>query len=867
MNRAQPMLIALLAALALTTAPPAHADTVTVEASTRYEKNRLHQFTFGGGYRELWKAPVELPVLDLQKEGGGLTPTKRFGGNQTPVLGFKGKDGRAYSFRSTDKDPSVVLNPQLQETFIKDIVQDQMAAQHPGAPVVATHITDAAGVLTQHERLVVLPDDPALGEFREDFAGMVGTFFEYPTPASSKYSGFHGATAIIDHDEMFQRLAVSPKDRVDAEAFLRARLVDIMLGDFDRHRKQWRWAKLPTSDLWQPIPEDRDMAFVRYEGVAPRVGHVYMPILQLYSDDYDDMYGLTFHGWEQDRWLLPDLEWPEWERIAKDIQARVTDRVIDTAIAAQPKPYQDLDGARLKEDLTGRRDRLVEGARDFYERLAHDVDVQATDATETVTATRDGKDLVVTVAERNAARPYFYRRFHKGETDEVRLYLRKGGDRVLVQNGSAPMTLRVIADGEGELDDRSGGSTKVYDGSGQFSVLEGRFTRVDRRPYTPPEPQGARYLDQKHMPPRDWGYDWYPLPIFGYEQDVGAFIGGGALFKTYGFRKNPWSTRHLVTGGWATQANKPRLSYNGWYRRNNSDLVGKVEARYSGIQVLGFYGFGNDTDDDGTNRFFRARNEEIFFSTELETAVGLRQLRASAGPWVSHSDTQEGNRFIDEVDPYGTGDFGSFGFTGRLRYDTRTSLAGRDTELELGLHENPAAGYPERGTYAELRGLVSPEAWDVVDTYGSLRGSIAGYWTVGDQDRFTFATRGGAEAVFGKYPYQQAAYLGGGGAFTGESTIRGYRQNRFAGDELVFGNFDLRVFVARVKLIFPGELGVLACTDVGRVFLDGESSDDWHWSAGGGIWFAPFVRTNAISMTVSGSPEEVLFYLRQGFHF
>src|SRR5688572_28499501 len=60
----------------------AREETVTVEASTRYERNRLHQFTFGGGYRELWKAPVELPVLDLKTEGGGLTPTKRFGGNQ-----------------------------------------------------------------------------------------------------------------------------------------------------------------------------------------------------------------------------------------------------------------------------------------------------------------------------------------------------------------------------------------------------------------------------------------------------------------------------------------------------------------------------------------------------------------------------------------------------------------------------------------------------------------------------------------------------------------------------------------------------------------------------------------------------------------
>jgi hypothetical protein len=54
---------------------------------------------------------------------------------------------------------------------------------------------------------------------------------------------------------------------------------------------------------------------------------------------------------------------------------------------------------------------------------------------------------------------------------------------------------------------------------------------------------------------------------------------------------------------------------------------------------------------------------------------------------------------------------------------------------------------------------------------------------------------------------------------------------------------------------------------VGPVFLDGDHSDRRHWSTGGGIWCAPLVRTNAISVTVAYSPEDVLVYLRQGFQF
>jgi hypothetical protein len=868
-DRSLLIIAVVLLPLAVSSSRDAEAETVRVAASTRYEANRIHEFTFGGGYRALWKAEVEIPLLDLATEGGGLTPTRRFGGNQTPVLGFRGRDGRSYTFRSTDKDPSVVLHPDLQETFVKDVVQDQMAAQHPAAPIIADRITAAAGVLTQQERFVVMPDDPALGEFREQFAGMIGTFYEFPMPVSDTNPGFRGATAILDHNEMYERLAKSPAERVDAIAFLRARLVDIMLGDFDRHRKQWRWVKFPGNDLWQPMPEDRDMAFVRYEGVAVRVAHVYIPILQNYGPKYDDIYGLTFHGWEQDRWLLTGLEWSEWERVATEVQARVTDQVIADAVAAQPPPYQEIDGARLTADIQGRRDRLVEGARKFYEHLADEVDIQATDASETVTATRDGDDLVIEVARSadEAAVPYFRRRFRDCETDDIRLYLRDGDDRVVVKGGRPPMTLRVIPKGEGELDDREGGGTKVYDGDGRFSVLTGSRTCVDRRPYEPPKSTSARYLDAEHIPPRDWGYDWYPLPIFGYEADVGVFLGGGALAKTYGFRKHPWSTRHVLTAGWAFDAGKPRLSYNGAFRRLNSDLVGKVEARYSGIEVVGFYGFGNDTSDDGSRKFFRARNEEAFLSLAVETPIGTDALKLSAGPWLSGSDTEDGDRLIDQLDPYGADDFNSIGGTVRLRYDTRTSVEGRATELELGLHENAAAGYPLRGTFVELQGLVSPEVWDVRSTWGSLRGTVAGYATVGERDRVTFAARAGGEAVFGDYPYLGAAYLGGGGTFTGESTIRGYRQQRFAGDELLFGNVDVRVFLTRLKLIFPGDLGVLAFADAGRVFLDGDDSDDVHWSVGGGVWFAPLVRTNAISITVAASPEETLVYLRQGFHF
>jgi hypothetical protein len=845
-------------------------DRVRVAASGRYDTGRVRRFALGGGYRDLWKAEIELPVLDLHVEGGGLTPARRFGGLQTAVLGFTGQDGRLYTFRGTDKDPSAVLDPLLHDTVVQSVVQDQMAAQHPGGPLAAAVISEAAGVLTIQQRMVVMPDDPILGKFRDEFAGMVGSFYEYPTPSSDVHEGFQGAIEIIDYEALYARLASGQDDEVDVPAFLRARLLDLLIGDFDRHRKQWRWARLEGERGWQPIPEDRDMAFVRYDGVGPRVAYLYVPILQRYGPDYPWIKGLTLHGWEQDRWLLPKLSWAEWEPIARDMQGRITDDVIEKAIAALPPEYAAIDGDRLRRDLSGRRDRLLEGARSFYEHLAGEVDVQASDATEDVSVVRalDGS-IRVEVRKRGtseAEAPAYHRTFDPDETHDVRVYLRGGDDVVTVKGPAGSIRMRIIA-GEGNkvVDDREGGGTRIYAESGSVEVLAGPGTRVDRRAYQLPESDSG-FVDVEDVPPRDWGSDIIPFPVFGFENDVGAFLGLGALYTRYGFRKHPWSSQHRVSAGWASEANQSRVNYAGSFRPENSKLLAELDLRYSGIEVLRFYGFGNNTDDNGSEGFFRVRNEQFRVAPGVSLPFPDKPIRIAGGPWLEYSRTKNGSRFIDVSDPYGSGRFGSVGAFASFEVDTRESLT-EHSNLALPFHVNPAAGYPTGGVFLELTSQVSPPIWDVERTWGSVEGSVSGFLSAGEGDRVTFGLRIGGKRTFGKPPYYAAAYIGGGEFFSGSAAVRGYRAQRFAGDGSVFGNADLRVFLTRLKLLVPGDLGVLGFGDVGRVFEDGESSRRWHPSWGGGLWFSPLARTNAISFSVANSPEETLFYLRLGFHY
>ena len=109
--------------------------------------------------------------------------------------------------------------------------------------------------------------------------------------------------------------------------------------------------------------------------------------------------------------------------------------------------------------------------------------------------------------------------------------------------------------------------------------------------------------------------------------------------------------------------------------------------------------------------------------------------------------------------------------------------------------------------------------------------------------------------------HHQAALLGGA------ANVRGLREQRFAGDASIYRSAELRIFLARFFLLFPTDFGVFGLGDVGRVFLDGESSDKWYTARGAGIWFAPVRRSSTVQLSVAESEGRRALYISVGFAF
>jgi len=829
--------------------PPAKR---TLAAGPSYGKGSFHRFFFGNDYRTLWTTPATFEVLDLGKEAGGLSPVRRVGGMQTKGLALKGKDGKNYTFRGLEKDASHLLEADLQGSLLGEILQDQMAAQHPASEVIARHLLDAVGIPCPSWRLVVLPDDPALGDFRKDFAGAVGAFAEYPSAVSPTNPGFRGLSEIIDHAEFYKRLEAGRGDVADARALLKARLVDVFMGDWDRHRKQWRWGKFPSGPLWEPIPEDRDQAFARYEGLVLSRARGRDPRFQNLKAEYAGIGGLTYNGWEQDRRLFAGLSKDAFTETAAALAAALTDAVIEEAAHAMPPEWFKIDGARLIADLEGRRDGLPAIAVKYYDHLADRVDIYMTDRPETVTARRQTNgDLDVKVAvvgaDGQASPPYFERVFHDRETQEVRLYTLGGDDKVVVSGAGGGVKVRMIGgDGNDVLDARGAGNAKLSDSVGRNQALG---AALDERAYVPPAPP----KNAPWIPARDWTHETWTLPWVTYGGDLGVFIGGGIQTTRYGFREKPYASRHTFRGGFSFGEKAPRFDYNGEFRRENRDSSFGLHAFASGAETLRFYGIGNETANTQDKDFYGVEADQFVLYPTFTLPLGKR-FSFTIGPALKYTHSDEGrDEFVNEIKPYGVGEFGEIAAHGVVLFD------GRDNRM-----------FPRRGVFLALRGTFFPKAWDVEETFGETNATAAAYLSGGK--RATLALRAGGKTVFGKYPYFEAAFIGSGGLGGGaldepEDTVRGFRSRRFLGDSSLYGSAELRLRLSRLTLILPGNLGLLAFVDTGRVWLSGEDSSVWHTGVGGGLWYSIMNDFGLLSAGLAHSKEDNLFFFQGGFSF
>jgi hypothetical protein len=795
----------------------------------------------GSFYSDAYAVQLRWDTLNLETEQGGLKVKGPGGGTQTNSLKLRDPQGAEWVARSVTKDSSRALPwPQNQATLLNRLLDHGYTASQPEAALSVARLSLALGLLHAEPRLLYLPDQERLGRYRGYLANEVVLLEQRPkvskkAPAPEDLvgpTGTEGATHIRTTGELQARVIAHPwKHRVDQEEMLRARLLDLFIGDWDRHPGQWRFAELPGPDgthLYRPIARDRDQAFANYDGLGlflARIATSGPRTLQPFGAGYGSIRWLAYNARNLDPIVLNQIPRERWLAIAREVQAALTDQVLDEALATwRPETYA-LDGARVVAALRTRRDTLVTAADEYFALLARHVDVLGSSADDLFELWFQDQGAVrVTVRARGkagqAGAPFFDRVFEPAQTSEVRLYALAGDDTLLVHGPAAtPMVIRFVG-GPG-LD------TVTAAPGAQAGPLDGSAIRLHDTPDGAVIDPSIRVRDERSAVPQLNEYDPDEnhdpdvatfLPNLYANPDYGLFLGGRVTYLVQGFKKHPFAARHEFGAAFATATLGLVADYQGLFPQSLGLLDQQVALLVAPSTTRNFFGLTNSSlPPAAAGDFYRVKQGWY------EARYGV--IENFGGTWTRAGAQVLAQAVVTEA---------TAGRSVSTAPDAASGLgpryfAGARLFIETNTFDDPVL--PTRGValHASAEGrfdVVHGGAFSV-----TWKGAGAVAIPFDRERRVVLVTRASVEGIVGDHPFYFAPSLG-------DTNLRAYWLQQLAGDVAFVQTTDLRIDVLRVRSWLPGTLGVNLSLDHGRVWGTTSPSNEYHLNYGGGVWLS-----------------------------
>lgn len=819
--------------------PKLYPETVM---ATVYEQNAtnvsdVHKSLWGDHYREVYGTPVTAKVATLDTLMGGFTVDRKGGGHQTRSLRLQDKDGRAYNLRAVKKSAvqflqsvafkEVFIQEEFKNTFTEELILDFYTSAHPYASLAIADLSDAVGIYHTNPQLLYVPKHEALGKYNADYGDELYIIEERPDEDFLDVDSFGNPDSIDSTDDLYENLRKDEKYQVDEEAYLRARIFDMLIGDWDRHADQWRWARFDNEGkkIYRPIPRDRDQVFSKFDGTILGLLKTLIPAskqFQNYDGDLENVKWINEAGIKMDRALTKNSNKKDWIAQAQYIQEHLSDEAIDKAFTKLPKEVQNIGVDEIKKNLRERRGNIIDIAEEYYDYLSELVVLTGTDKDDHFEITRDDRETRVQISRIKKGKiqpPFVDRVITSEETKEIWIYGLDDDDSFKVTGkGKAPIKMKIVG----------GQNNDVYE------IKDGRRLKIYEHktlPNTIKEKGGARvkksniYSFNTYNPLKKKSYTNNILPAIAFNPDDGFLIGINDVFTTSGFKNDPYSSKHTLNGTYSFATESLSLKYEGSFVNTFGQWNLLVGGKFTNEAFSrNFFGFGNETindDDDLGLDFNRVRNGEVgvYVGVESDNTFGSK-LRFTLN-FERIEIEQSNDRFLDDpalFTPESDDFFGGQSFGG---------VEASYTYVSADNQANPTRGM-DFATIIGAKGNLEESS----RIYAYINPKLGFYNALSKNRKLVLKTVAQAQFRLGDdYEFYQAASLGA------NSGLRGYRFNRFTGDSALSGSADLRYSFNRVSTgLIPVQLGIFGGTDVGRVWIEGEDSDKWHSDFGGGFW-------------------------------
>lgn len=837
-------------------------------------KKSFYKFLMGDRYRELYGTLVEAPTVYLDTLFGGLKPIRKGGGHQSKSLRLKDENGRQYVMRALKKDAVLYMQSVLyKDQYVKDFydnteasefIQDIFTGSHPYAPFVIGDLSAAADIYYLNSNLYFVPKQAALDKYNNEFGDELYMIEEHASEGHSDKANFGYSDKIISSIELFEEIHDDENKLVDERSYIRARLFDMLIGDWDRHQDQWRWIEFDENGkkVYRPMPRDRDQAFsIMSDGFLLGSSVSLMPLvaggLRKYDGELKDLEGPNKSAKAMDIALISASEKQVWTEEAKHLQTTITDEVIDAAFKNIPVEVSNEASEWIKKMLISRRNNLQIISDNYYAILNKNVIITATNKDDyiEVTARENGTVTVKISRIKNDTYEdlFFERTFSPDLTKEIWIYGLDDEDIFKVIGKSRNIKIRLIGGQNNDVyEANKAKKVIIYD----HKSMKNTITDVHRTKINLTDTYDLNTYDKNKYKITTNQL----LPAIGFNPDDGFLIRINYLNTSKGIIRNPFSSQNNINAAYYFATNGFEASYTGEFATGKKNWNFNVTSRItSGNYTENFFGFGNSTPNyevDGLvdKNFNRVK---IQYMNVMPSFKRLGHLGSEFVLGINAEsievDRTEG-RILDSISNPNDPVFERNNFIG-LTASHHYRNHDKSPYPSLGFETLIVARYINN-----LEGNVG---------FGYIAPSMELVHKISDNGKLVLSTTLGGRFTLGDdFEFYQAATIGA------ENGLRGYRRQRFSGKHSFYQTTDLRYKFNTIKTnLAPFHFGLYAGFDYGRIWVDdnlvlqeGFNNDRLNTSYGGGFWITGVNKLTAgLGLFYSDDGPQVTFAL--GFDF
>ncbi|MDC8099729.1 metallophosphoesterase [Chryseobacterium rhizosphaerae] len=826
------------------------------------KKSKLYTWLWGEHYRKYYSTPIQAKVATLDTLKGGLSPVRAGGGHQSNSLRLIAQNGQEYAMRGVKKSAIRFLNAvafknssfgsDFEETVVEKFLLDFYTTGHPYTPFAIENLAEKINVLHSNSQLYYIPKQKALGEFNNAYGDELYQIEERLSGSDVDLKQLNGATTTMNTSDMMMNLQKSEKYSVDQQSYIRARVFDMLIGDWDRHDGQWRWAEYKENDryIYKPIPKDRDQAFSKYDGaifkfimMAPPLRH-----MQSFKEDIRDVKWMNREPYPLDLAFLRNATEQDWKKEAEYIQQNLSDKVIDGAFRNLPKEIQDETIQQIQQTLKIRRDKMVHYATDYYKALQKTVLLTGTNKQDRFVIKKEKDKISISQyrIKKEGDELVFQREYPKGETKEIWVYGLDDNDVFDISGAeSTGIKVRIVGGQNHDVYNvQNGRNIKLYDFKSQNNTynLTGHTAK--------------KITDEHEINTYDYKkplYNfWAGYPSLSYNPDEGVKIGAVVNYTQNGFEGDPYTAKHTFNANYLTATSGLELIYNG----NFPNAIGKwafnLRGRFTTPNFAqNYFGFGNNTIDNKDQLsidYNRVRMQQLQVTPSFSKKSFLGLVQTIQLGYEDYKVKYTPERFIAQSGQIDSRIFDSQKFVGAkyiFSYD----------------HSDNAA-FPTMGFGFALSAAWKTNLEDTQRNFMTYEGLLNIAHRIDSNGRFVLATK-----VHGKYINNDNFDFFQGADLGGNNGLRSFRNYRFLGRSSLFQSSEIRWNFGHVKNgVAPMDFGILAGYDYGRVWMDDEYSRKWHQSVGGGIWVSA-LETLSIRATYFTGSDGGRFTAGAGFWF